>query len=430
MAQEKQAVLESILSVKYIRRDIKGDANAPRLTSKEKADRTAYERSTAEALAKVHLARMLSLKRTRDAIRKALDENLADFKVTLAVDKYPQLSRALRRLSDGATASDITWPLIRRAYALHRNAPGISLGFDPVAALYGEIGPDGEYMITPNDPIPSDATCDEIAEGPAVTASRSTGDSDSDEEGADFPVAPGQASVEAIESVLDLQTNGIFWQIILTFFYVMAEMFFNTLATFFNTYRNLPIVKKLIRKIVKALEALAAYFRCMYQSVGVPDAHAGCVSSVTEEYYPEDEFDDDGEKMIDAAADGGDLGTLAGALSDVIHSNNQLDCMQAAQALLQFTKSRSALGGQIVDGPNWDAVLMGLVMEYSDDVFANTSQALLDMGDFGDPTDPLNDDITVSDATIELTEDNKRKPLYRVRYHGSSRNRWKQLTQK
>jgi hypothetical protein len=428
MAQEKQQILESILHVKYLDREIKGDTKVTVASETEVEARTDYERSTAEALARVHLQRMLSLKRTRDAIRSALEEKLQDFNVVLEVDKYPRLSRALQRISDGESNTDLTWPVISRAYALHRNAPGIGLGFDPVAALYGEIGPNGEYLITPNDPVASDATCAEIAEGPSVTPAVDPDAHNNSVDNSDFPVNPSHTNVEAIESVLDLQTEGLFWQIIVTFFYVMAELFFNTLADFFNVYRKLPIVKKLIRKVVKALRALAAYFRCLYQSVGVPGGGDACMENVLAEYYPEDEFDEDGEKMVDAEEDGAASGVLGAALSNVIHSNSQLDCIEASSAVMQFVKSRSTLAGQIIDGPDWDSILMALVMEYSDDVFANTSQALLDMGDFGEGTDQLNDDITVSDATTELTEDNKRKPLYRVRYHGSSRDRWTQLT--
>jgi hypothetical protein len=425
--KQQKHYLESVFGIKYDPKPIRGDVDVEFVpdTPDEKRD---YENRIAEALARQYLIRALNIKKLRDAVWDGLNEQLEDFFVGVDADKYPNLSRALRRLSDGET-TDLTWPMIRRAYNIYRNTPTLVLGFDPVAGVFGEIGDNGAYMVD-NFGGAQPSNCEEAEDMSYAENSlgRSAGATGNEGDGTE-----DSQTQEELEAASDQARNNLFWTIIKTLFFVMAELFFTTLADFFNQWRNMPVVKKLIRRIVKSLRRLAAYFRCLYENAGIPGNHHSECWNNAKSRYPNDDDDENDEGDDTDYNEIGD--NLASLMKDNISSGTANDCVQAASEVMNFVRSRStsavlaaASAPENSNIPDWMTVLAALSTMYADNEFATTSQALLEASDFGaDDVVIEGSDITVGEATDELSQDNQRNPLYRVRYYGSTKTRWTQL---
>jgi len=398
--------LESIFDAKYRPKETKGDTRVLSTSEESKGKIDTYLRSVAEDLAKRHLYKMLMAKRLRDSIRKKLEESLADFSVDIDPADNPLLARALQRIS--GNPNSLTWADIAKSYSIYRNVPTAALGYDPVAAINGQVGDNGEYLVNHfGDRRPQ--SCDEMADGSWMD---NLGDDLDDFTDRITDPKPIDSVMEGVSDALQFTLLQMLWAMLLFFF-------FTACGDFFNRFRNVPIVAGFVKKVVRMFRRLAARQQCAMSG------GADCEQYALDMYPDEDE--DDGTIWEE----------MGEAFGEPIYQrgDNVSTCAEASSTVLNFVRIRSAAAGQsALDTestiPDWATVLTGLIMAYTDDQFASSSQFLLDTSDFGPMEDTIGgSDITVGEAVDELELDSKQNPIYRIRYYGGNKERWKNLIQ-
>jgi len=214
---------------------------------------------------------------------------------------------------------------------------------------------------------------------------------------------------------------------------MLLYFYYSTAANYFNRFRNIPIIKNFVRKLVRTINRLAAKALCEMNG-GTEDS---CAASAGAQ-YPDDVYDPNDDEDFDLEDFDITLIGLKGINSQFTKDRDpaNLECLQAASIITRFVQltagtatSRSPIAPDESTEVDWNAVIMALILKDSRDELEGHSQLLLsDTPLLGDLTEALDNDTTVGDAVDELHADSQTYPVYRMRYYGSSKERWTQIT--
>lgn len=407
--------LESVFKVDFIKRKIRGDVEVSILGRGTEDNFKEYRDEASQAMAREALLTLLTSKRLRDATREKLAERLDNFQVSIDPDKHPQMRKALRRLSDGETSTDLTWPLIQRAYEIYKNAATHLYKFDPTAALNGELDEDGMIEV-PNFSGAAATNCAEMEDFSYTESVMVEG-----EDG--LPRLP----TSALDAVMENEQQNIWAYLLSALGRLFLYFFFKQLADFFKRFRNTPVIKKTVRKWQRWCEQQAAKQLCIING-GDPD-ECGAAAEAAHPYPPED--DEEYGEGEDAGGEPVTTEDVDGMFGDMEQSGVGVDCVTASHTVLTYVQNRSAT--EHISTPvtpdednsrDWTAILQALMLQWADTQLASNTEFLLATSDFGPEDANVDDDTTVIEAVDELRGDVQQNPAFRIRYYGSKKDRW------